>query len=317
MIINFEKSLILKIFLFLGILVSKINGDCVQLTGSKSCPSYTNFSIDTVNGVFPLNSQQNYTDVASFDQYIVKYAEFLAKHFVADLVEGSTCQATEMESYALENLRYLTTFACNFIVISKENTCQPVKPKVCKSTCNDFVNSYQGLVNKFNTCLNQATVSKQISTQNSRCTKDTSNFSALSQCIDSTNESNCGFSSQANASTYCSSASTDACCTMNGGTSNAGASPGINSAASTTPAAGSTASNMPATSSSKTANVNSASNLGKENESGGGGSSNKIWIIVGSCCAFLLVGALIYFYRKGESLDNNNSNFNNNNNKKL
>jgi len=317
MIINCKRSLVTQIILLLSIIVTKIHCDCVPLTGSASCPGFSSYSIDTINGVFPLNSQPKYTDVASFDAYVIKYAEFLAKHFVSDLAVGGTCNTVEMETYALANLRYLTTFACNFIVISKENTCQPVKPKVCKSTCNDFVNSYQGLVNKFNTCLNQATVSKQISTQNSRCTKDTSNFSALSQCIDSTNESNCGFSSQANASTYCSSASTDACCTMNGGTSNAGASPGINSAASTTPAAGSTASNMPATSSSKTANVNSASNLGKENESGGGGSSNKIWIIVGSCCAFLLVGALIYFYRKGESLDNNNSNFNNNNNKKL
>ncbi|KAG4108609.1 hypothetical protein H8356DRAFT_1349900 [Neocallimastix lanati (nom. inval.)] len=319
MIINCKRSLVTHIVLLLSILITKIHGACVQLTGSTSCPSFSSYSIDTVNGVFPLNSQPKYTDVASFDAYVIKYAEFLAKHFVSDLAVGSTCNTVEMENYALSNLRYLTTFACNFIVISKENTCQPVKPKVCKSTCNDFVNSYQGLVNQFNTCLNQATVSKQISTQNSRCTKDTSNFSALSQCIDSTNEGNCGFSSQANASTYCSTASTDACCSMNGGTSNVGANAGTNgginsstNGASASPSADTAANNTPATSSTKTANVNSALNLGKENESNGDGGSNKVWIIVGSCCAFLLVGALIYFYKKGESLDNTNSNNNNN-----
>ncbi|ORY19939.1 hypothetical protein LY90DRAFT_708110 [Neocallimastix californiae] len=272
MIINLEKSLIIKVFLYFGILISKINGDCIKLTGSKSCPSYTNYSIDTTNGIFPLNSHPKYTDVASFDQYVVKYAEFLAEHFVTDLAEGSTCQIAEMKTFALENLRYLTTFACNYIINSKQNTCNVNKPKICKDTCNDFVNSYQGLVNKYNTCLKQETVSKEISVQNSRCTKENSNFNGSGDCINSSNEGNC------------------------------------------VPATTSTSQKVPtgvistvATATTKTANVNSASNSGKEAENDAG-DSNKIWIIVGTCCAFLLVGTLIYFYRRGESLDNGNNN---------
>jgi len=315
MIIN--KNIINQIALLIGIIITRIYGACVKLTGSKSCPGFSNYSIDTVNGIFPLSidTQPKYTDVASFDTYVVKYAEFLGKNFVALLNVDGTCSQqviSEMETFAVSNLRYLTTFACNYIVNSKENLCQPneTKPKVCKTTCEDFVTSYQGLVNKYNTCLNQNTVSKQITTQNTRCTKATSNFSGTGQCIDSSNEANCGFTSAASASAFCSS-SVDACCSNLGGGASGVVSNNANAASPSVAQAGKTVQSSAATSSAKTANVNSASNTSKEQNEANGGGSNKIWIIVGTCCAFLLVGALIYFYRKGESLDNNNNNNNN------
>lgn len=300
-----KSSVLNQIVLILGIIVTKIYGDCIPLTTSKSCSGFSDYFIDTTNGIFPLNAKTpKYTDVTSFDTYVVKYGEFLARKFVTDLNAQGTCSQqviSEMETYAISNLRYLTTFACNFIVNSKENTCNPNKPKVCKTTCEDFVNSYQGLVNKYNTCLNQSTVSKQITTQSTRCTSDTSIFSGAGQCAGSSNEGNCGFSTAASASTFCSTSS-DQCCSSIGNTN-------VNAQTANTSvdAAKSTVQSV-ATSSTKTANVNSASNSTKEQNESSGGSSNKIWIIVGTCCAFLLVGALIYFYKKGESLDNNNNN---------
>lgn len=281
--------MIAPLILLLGVIINEISGACVKLTGSKSCPGFSNYSIDTTNGIFPLTSVPKYTDVTTFDSYVAKYADFLGRHFASELAANSTCTVSQIENDAVSNLRYLTTYACNFIIISKENTCQVNKPKVCKDTCSDFVASYQNLVNKYNNCLNQNVVSQQISQQNSRCTKGTSNFSATSNCVDSSNESNCGFKSASDKTTYCST-SNDSCCsgTKTTETSSVQAKP-------------------VATATSKTANVDNANESKKEqNEPKSGGS--KLWIFIGIGCACLVIGALVYFYRKGEALDNGTNN---------
>ncbi|OUM65551.1 hypothetical protein PIROE2DRAFT_7391 [Piromyces sp. E2] len=150
------KSSLIKSIIFVGtIIITKIYSSCIPLINSKSCPGFQGYSIDTTNGIFPLSSHPRYTDVDSFDSYIDKYSEFLAKKYVHDLAVSSTCNQQEMENYAVSNLRYLKTYACNFILNSNENSCPNNPKKVCKSVCTDFLSSFQKLVNKFNTCLNK------------------------------------------------------------------------------------------------------------------------------------------------------------------
>jgi len=303
MIINQMSYFITHFFLLLGILFTIINGECVQLTNSKSCPGFKDYSIDTTNGIFPLASTPHYTDVTSFDSYINKYSDFLAKYFITDLVKDSTCtseQIVNMEKEAISNLRYLTTFACNFIIISDKNQCQPVKPKVCKTTCNDFITSYQGFIDKYKTCLNPTVLSKNLESHNNRCTKSSSNFSGSSDCIGSTNESNCGYKSSSGLASYCENSS-DSCCSEK----NEAALNPDPTLTDTTP----TIQQPVVTSTNTVAQIENATNSVKEqNESKPRGS--KLWIFITAGCALLVVSALVYFYKKGESLDSENKSFN-------
>jgi len=302
-----KTSYITQLVLLFSISINKINSACVKLTNSKSCPGFTNYFIDTTNGKFPLNgtTTPHYTDVNSFDSYIERYAKFLPKYFVKELTEGSTCnnqQKSQIETYATANLRYLTTFACNFILISKENKCQNTRPKVCKNTCNEFLNSYQNLIKNFNNlnCLNKNTVSKYVSKHTDRCTLSDSNFSASTSCIDSKNESYCGFTTEADASTYCKS-SNEECCKSLSNANNL--TQKLNE--------GNNAQSLSA----KVANVNETPNKETNDSNNTEKDNSKLWMIVIGACTLLFVGAIVYFYKKGESLDTNSNSYYNENKK--
>ncbi|ORX49753.1 hypothetical protein BCR36DRAFT_353518 [Piromyces finnis] len=300
------KHNIRKIILLLGTIVTKINSECIPLTNSQSCPGFSDFSIDTINGIFPLDANRipHYTDVTSFDSYVISYSEFLAKSFSYDLAKGSNCNRNEMEAYSSSNLRYLKTLACNFILNSSKNSCIKPQKKVCKTVCKDFFESFQGLVNSYNTCLDSIAISKNITTHNNRCIKSTSNFSGDSNCVDFTNESNCGFRTINEARSYCGNAVNDSCCNSlnsntqvenvvpNGGTQTTVQKPVV-------------------TGTSDSANIdNSTTNSNDQKESNPKDKGNsRLWIIISGICAVLVVGALIYFYKKGESLDKPNNSY--------
>lgn len=130
-------TLFIFVLFSLGIILNGTNSACVSLRDSKSCPGFAKYSIDTLNGIFPLNetTAPHYTDVVSFDSYVIKYAEFIANY----LAKYSSCNIEEIKNDAISNLRYIITYACNFIINSKENSCQLKKPKVCKSVCETYV----------------------------------------------------------------------------------------------------------------------------------------------------------------------------------
>jgi len=302
------KNNLTKAVLLLGTVVAKINGVCVPLTNTKSCPGFESYSMDTENGIFPLSSQPHYTDVSSLDIYISKYSEFLVKSFVGDLAKNSNCNKAEMESYGAANLRYLNTYACNFILNSSKNKCKGNQKKVCKSVCNDFFTSFQGLINNFNTCLNQTVVSENISSHNTRCTKSTSNFSADSNCVDSSNETSCGFKTLNEAKSYCATSSNDACCSSLGaaGANEVTGAAEANGIQNNISNAGSPTSDQGPVATSNSENLTSTTDP-KESEPKGGNS--KLWIIIIAFISLLVFGALIYFYKKGESLDKSNNSF--------
>lgn len=305
MIIKQITNFTIQIILLLGILIIEINGKCFQLTDSKSCPGFANFSIDTENGVFPLISQPHYTDVESFDAYIKVYADVLARNFTQELIKDSTCTTEikkEMETYAISHLRHLTTFACNFILIGN-NKCQTTKPYICKETCDEFSVSFQSFTHRYQNYITEESRDKNNKYHMDRCSNANTNFSAVSNCVMSmNNEESCGFKTN--------EANIEFCEQVRSGESCCGKVPGYIAEQNTlngTPAQ--EQSSFSENPNNSQVNVNNNSQQ-TQNESKSG---SKLWIIISIACALLVVSALVYFYKKGETLDSENKSYNDEN----
>ncbi|KAF9897412.1 hypothetical protein BX616_005649, partial [Lobosporangium transversale] len=134
-------SSIARTLISTALLAVSAQAACVSLTGSKACPEYASFSVDTnvPRNIAVYDEGVNmtaFTDVASFDAAILSATGFMTT---------SSCTGYS----ATEKIRYQTSLLCTLAVLDRESQeCKSNPPTLCASSCTLYANSLTEMVNR-------------------------------------------------------------------------------------------------------------------------------------------------------------------------
>ncbi|TPX47212.1 hypothetical protein SeLEV6574_g02773 [Synchytrium endobioticum] len=193
---------------------------CFQLTGSTTCPAFSNDYIMPMAGAFQ--------DVASFDQYV------MSRYDNNTIYIQSFQNSYGCPNYNGNGQRYHISTYCALLVSQAATAgCQAPKAQICQSTCQMSMATLQKLFADPMSCTaaisapQQASRATTLSYYQALCTTGSSTAAGCvaAEKIDS---ATCGFFSQAEFTAYCAANATDGCCK--------GGAPGMG-----TPAGGATA----------------------------------------------------------------------------
>jgi len=175
----------------LALLLPLVSSQCLLLTGSTACPSFSTYNVGLKDSPF--------TTVAQFDAYMLDQFTTGAnstKRFQTQ----NTCS-----SWSASDLRYLLSANCGFYTAAAlYNGCQTSNPTplLCKSIGAAFNSTY-------NTALSSCA-----STHGNDYVEYLASLSSDTSCVPGVHEEMllCGFGTSQQAQAYCQTSPTDSCC---------------------------------------------------------------------------------------------------------
>ncbi|KAG0301930.1 hypothetical protein BGZ98_007934, partial [Dissophora globulifera] len=166
----------------LALLATGAQSVCVSLQGSRACPSFGQFAVDTnvaknINDLGLGMNMTEFTDVTSFDASIFGSTAFMSS--------PSTCTGYT----SAQMLRYQTTVLCTMVAQDADSAkCTPNAPDMCISSCTLFANSLQTMITSV--CPKDQTSLKDLTTLNATCTGTGSDWTGLqssaNNCVNAT-----------------------------------------------------------------------------------------------------------------------------------
>ncbi|KAF9425059.1 hypothetical protein BGZ76_003438 [Entomortierella beljakovae] len=275
-----------KALLTITFLATSTHAECVSLQGSKACPSFSSFFVDT--GVvaslknFDIIMPSFKNSVAQFDDAVFNSTAFSSP--------GSDCKAYNSSV----SIQYQNTLLCVIAIQdSTATTCNKGKTLVnmCNTSCQSYETAYNTEVKRL--CPTSATAKTGAATIKAICSTPNSEdwgglHSTQPTCVDaSVNEAElCGMKNLKDKCAYCSSNATAACCKDGSCTA---------STTTTLPAATSTAGATKPTNS----NTGGAGN-GNTTESKSGLSSDALAGIIGGSVGLILIASVIICFRRAK-----------------
>ncbi|KAG0375642.1 hypothetical protein BGX24_008831 [Mortierella sp. AD032] len=210
-----RRNWLTRALLPLALLVATANAECISLTNSKACPSFSTFQVDT-KAIATMNGQglgyhlNNFINVEQFDAAIMASNGFYTNY--------DSCKTTQ-------RVRYQNSVLCTLVLQdadSRKCSTNNNGPTMCRTTCNDYVTSYKQMANA--SCPSDTYSRDYANILTGICTDtgERKGFASLhsddaATCVNGIkNEaSTCGFDTTATMCTFCKANLTDACCTTN------------------------------------------------------------------------------------------------------